>query len=115
MSPWLRRCALVFVLLSLPALAGSPREDRRSARIRNPHASPPPTARTEVTDGPEVEAPAATPVAVAAVDPGGVDLAGLVGMIAALAGTLVYARGRRFSTAQSAARGRPPAGPPDLG
>ena len=115
MSPWLRCCALSLVLLSLPALAGTPREDRRSARIRNPHSSPPPTTRDEATDGPEPEAAGPAPVAAAtAVDPGGVDLAGLVGMITALAATLVYARGRRFSTAQSAARPRPPAGPPDL-
>ncbi len=55
----------------------------------------------------------AAPLAAAAADAGGVDLAGFLGLLAALASTFVYARGRRFSTERSAAP--PPSGllPPD--
>ena len=114
MSPWLRRCALSLVLLSLPALAGTPRVDRRAARVRTPHPNTMVPARPEATEPSEVEAPVTAPVAASAVDPGGVDLAGLVGMITALAATALYARGRRFSLARSSSRPPPPAGPPDL-
>ena len=114
MSPWLRRCALSLVLLSLPALAGTPRVDRRAARIRNPHPDTMAPARPEATEPSDLEAPGTAPISASAVDPGGVDLAGLVGMITALAATAVYARGRRFSTARSPSRPPPPAGPPDL-
>jgi hypothetical protein len=88
--------------------------DRRAARIRNPHATTTVPARPEATEPSELEAPGPAPVAASAVDPGGVDLAGLIGMIAALAATAVYARGRRFSIARSSSRPPPPAGPPDL-
>jgi hypothetical protein len=111
MSLWLRRCALCVCLLSLPALAGPPREDRRSARIRNPHANP--ASRSEETEAPQVEPSEAAPLAAAAADPGGVDLAGLLGMVAALSATFVYARGRRLSPVRSPSQTSPVAGPPD--
>lgn len=87
MSPRLRRCALCLALLSLPAVAGPPREDRRAARVR------PSSARPER----EESGPASVDVvAASAVDASGVDLAGFLGMLAALTVTYVYARGRRL-------------------
>ena len=106
MSPRLRRCALSLVLVSLPAVAGPPRDDRRAAaRLRASSTRPEPAA--------EVLPAEAAPLAAAAVDPGGVDLAGLLGMLAALAVTFGYARGRRHSVVPTQVR--PPAGhfPPD--
>ena len=93
MFPRLRRCALCLLLFSLPAVAGPPRDERRTARVR------PSSPRPELT---EVQPSEAAPIAVAAVDSGGVDLAGFLGMLTALAVTFVYARGRRS--------GRPPSG-----
>ena len=107
MFPWFRRCALLLVLLPLPALAGPPREDRRAARIRNSSARPEPVA--------EVQPSEAAPIAAAAADAGGVDLAGFLGMVTALAATFVYARSQRFATARATSREPPGAGPPDLG
>jgi len=104
MSPRLRRFALCLVLVSLPALAGPPREDRRAARIRSSNTRTGPT---------EVQPSEATPIAVAAADAGGVDLAGFLGMLTALAGTFVYARSRRLSTVRSASRAPPGGGPLD--
>jgi len=111
MSPWLRRCALCLGLLSLPALAGPPREDRRAARIRNPH--PNPASRLDEAEAPQVEPSEAAPLAAAATDPGGIDLAGLLGMVAALSATFVYARGRRLSPIRSPSQLSPGAGPLD--
>ena len=111
MSPWLRRCALCLGLLSLPALAGPPREDRRAARIRNPH--PNPASRPDEAEAPQVEPSEAAPLAAAATDPGGIDLAGLLGMVAALSATFVYARGRRLSPIRSPSQPSPGAGPLD--
>ena len=90
----------------MPAEAAPPREDRRAARIRSSAARP-------VTDEPEVQPFEAAPLAAAAADAGGVDLAGLLGMLTALAATYVYARGHRQSPARS--RVRPPSAslPPD--
>jgi hypothetical protein len=99
MSPWLRRCALGLVLLSAPAVAGPPREDRRAARIRSASSRPEPAA--------EVQPSEAAPIAAAAADAGGIDLAGFLGMVVALAATFVYARGGRR---RAAARIRPPPG-----
>ncbi len=108
MSPWLRPFALcLVVLVSLPAVAGPPREDRRAARIRQQNPRPEPAAE-------ELSAEAA-PIAAAAADAGGVDLAGLLGMLTALAVTFGYARGRRPLVARQPARpppGYPPADPP---
>jgi hypothetical protein len=104
MCPWLRRCALCLVLLSLPALASPPREDRRAARIRNPNPRPEPA---------EVQPSEAAPIAAAAADAGGIDLAGFLGMLTALAATFVYARGRRLSTVRSSSRMPPVVGPLD--
>lgn len=104
MSPRLHRCALCFVLLSLPALAGPPREDRRAARIRSSPSRPEPV---------EVQPSEAAPIAAAASDAGRVDLAGFFGMVTALAATFVYARSRRLSMAQAPSRRPPSAGPPD--
>jgi len=98
MSPLLRRCALCLVLLALPAVAGPPREDRRAARIRSS------VARPEPVEGEPAEA---TPIVAAAADAGGVDLAGFLGMLTALAVTFVYARGRRLSSERSLARTSP--------
>jgi len=109
MSPWLRRCALGLCLLSVPALAAPPREDRRAARIRNPHANP----RPEDAEAAQVAPSEAAPLAAAATDPGGVDLAGLLGMVAALSATFVYARGRRLSPVQTRSQTSPGAGPLD--
>jgi len=106
MSPRLRRFALCLVLVSLPAVAGPPREDRRSAaRIR---AS---TPRAEPVA--EVQPAEAEPIAAAAADAGGVDLAGLLGMLTALAVTFGYARGRRPAVARSPMRPPPGLFPPD--
>lgn len=99
MFPRLPRSALCFVLLSLPALAGPPREDRRAARIRASNPRPDPA---------ELQPSEAAPLAAAAADAGGVDLAGFLGMITALGATFVYARGRRFSSARGPVR--PPSG-----
>ncbi|MGZ6028043.1 MAG: hypothetical protein ACXWK5_01385 [Myxococcaceae bacterium] len=104
MSPRLRRCALCLALLSLPAVAGPPREDRRAARVR------PSSARTDR----EEPAPAsAEVVAASAVDASGVDLAGFLGMLAALAVTYVYARGRRLPLDRDLERSSPRQPPPE--
>src|SRR5262249_55765675 len=100
-----------FVLLSLPVLAGPPRDDRRSARIRNPH--PNPATRPEPVEASELEPSEAAPLAAAATDPGGIDLAGLLGMVAALAATFVYARGRRSAPARAPSQVPPAAGSRD--
>ena len=104
MSPRFRRCALCLVLLSLPAVAAPPREDRRAARIRGANLRPEPV---------EVQPSEAAPIAVAAADASGVDLAGFLGMLTALAATFVYARGWRLSTGRSPARPPPGVGPPE--
>lgn len=105
MFPSLRHCALCLVLLSLPALAGPPREDRRAARIRSSSARPEPT---------EVQPSEAAPIAAAAADASGIDLAGFLGMLTALAATVVYARGHRFPTVRVASpQSSPGAGPPE--
>jgi hypothetical protein len=88
MSPRPVRLALLFALLALPAVAGPPREDRRAARIR------PSSVRSE---NPEVQPSEAIPIAATAADASGVDLAGLLGMLTALAATYVYARSQRLS------------------
>src|SRR5215468_1835451 len=106
MSARLRRFSLCLVLLSLPALAAPPREDRRAARIRSSNPRPEPT---------EVQPSEAAPIAAAATDAGGVDLAGFLGMITALGGTFVYARSRRLSTARSHSRASPGGVPQDPG
>src|SRR5262249_39520775 len=108
MFPSLRRCALCFVLLSLPALAGPPRDDRRAARIRNPH--PNPTTKSEPVEASELEPSAAAPLAAAAAARGGFDRAGLLGLVAALGATSVYARGGRFPPVRA-----PPQPPPAAG
>ena len=108
MSPRLRSFALcLVVLVSLPALAGPPREDRRAARIRQQSPRSEPAA--------EVLPEEAAPIAAAAADAGGVDLAGLLGMLTALAVTFGYARGRRPLVARQPARpppGHHPTDPP---
>jgi len=105
MSPGLRRCALFLVLLSVPALAAPAREDRRVARLR------PQAARPEVA---QVQPSEAIPIAAAAADGGGVDLAGLLGMLTALTGTYVYARGQRIGmAARSVVRPSGSSAPPD--
>ena len=107
MSPRLRRCALafVFVLLTLPVLASPPpREDRRAARTR--------TARPVLAAEPEpaeVQPAEAAPLAAAAADAGGIELAGLLGMLTAISASFIYARGRRLSGGV-AARSRPSPG-----
>lgn len=96
MSPWLRRCALSLALLSLPAGAGPPpREDRRVARLRG--SSPRPERE-------EAPVPAVEVVAVSTVDAGQVELAGLLGMMTALAVTYVFARRQRLSERSHASR-----------
>ena|SRR5262245_12296661 len=100
MSPRFRRFALCLVLVSLPAVAGPPREDRRAARIRSQTVRPEPEA--------EVLPAEAAPIVAAAADAGGVDLAGLLGMLTALAVTFGYARGRRPLVARQPSR--PPPG-----
>jgi len=91
----------------LPALAAPPREDLRRARIRT--AAP---ARS-VVDEPELQPSEAAPVAAAAADAGGVDLAGLLGMLTALAAAYVYARGQRVSLARQSVQPPAAALPPD--
>jgi len=104
MSPRFRRFALCLVLVSLPAVAGPPREDRRAAaRIRS--QSP----RSEA----EVLPSEAAPLAAAAADAGGVDLAGLLGLLTALAVTFGYARGRRPLVARQPSRPAPGLYPSD--
>ena len=104
MSPCLRRCALCLALLSLPAVAGTPREDRRAARVRpsnvRPEREEPGPASAEV-------------VAASAVDASGVDLAGFLGMLAALTVTYVYARGRRLPLDPELVRPSPRLPPPE--
>jgi hypothetical protein len=105
MSPRPVRLALLFALLSLPAVASPPREDRRAARIR------PSSARSE---SPEVQPSEAIPIAAAAADAGGVDLAGFLGMLTALAATYVYARSRRLDLLTRRSAPPPPVTlPPD--
>jgi|SRR5689334_23516062 len=107
MSPRFRRFALCLVLVSLPAVAGPPREDRRAARVRSQSPRPEPASEVLPTE--------AAPIAAAAADAGGVDLAGLLGLLTALAVTFGYARGRRPLVARQAARtppGRYPVVPP---
>jgi hypothetical protein len=89
MSPCFRLLALCLVLVSLRALSAPPRDEHRAAaaRIRTPNPRPEPP-RCSLRGA---------PIAAAAADAGGVDLAGLLGMIGALGATFVYARGRRFS------------------
>jgi hypothetical protein len=105
MSPRFRSLALCLVLVSLPAVAGPPREDRRAARIRSQASRPEPVA-----DVPPEEA---APLAAAATDAGGVDLAGLLGLLGALAVTFGYARGRRPLVARQPARPPPGIHPTD--
>ena len=81
-----RRWALPLLLLALPAAAAPHREAVRAARIRGPSAR---------TDTGEVAPSEAAPLAAAAAEAGGVDLAGLLGMLTALAVTWVYARAQR--------------------
>ncbi|MGZ6079482.1 MAG: hypothetical protein ACXWK4_01625 [Myxococcaceae bacterium] len=106
MSPRLRRCALCLALLSLPAVAGPPREDRRAARVR------PSSVRTE-REEPAPAPASAEVVAASAVDASGVDLAGFLGMLAALAVTYVYARGRRLPLERDLVRSSPRQPPPE--
>jgi hypothetical protein len=106
MSPCFRLLALSLVLVSLPALSAPPRDEHRAAaaRIRTPNPRPEPA---------EVQPSEAAPIAAAAADAGGVDLAGLLGMIGALGATFVYARGRRFSPRTVTTRRPPGFGPLD--
>ena len=106
MSHCLRLLALSLVILSLPVLAAPPRDEHRAAvaRIRAPNPRPDPG---------EVQPSEAGPLAAAAADAGGVDLAGLLGMIGALGATFVYARGRRFSPRPVTSRPPPGFGPLD--
>jgi len=106
MSPCFCRLALSLVLFSLPALSAPPRDEHRvaAARIRTPNPRPDPA---------EVQPSEAAPLAAAAADAGGVDLAGLLGMIAALGATFVYARGRRFAPGPVPVRPPPGLGPLD--
>ncbi len=55
----------------------------------------------------------AAPIAVAAADAGGIDLAGFLGMLTALSASFVYARGRRLAGAPSRSRPPPGLGPLD--
>ena len=106
MSPRSARLALLFVLLSLTAVAAPPRENRHSARIRSSPVVRPVAAEPE---GPAAET---APVAAAA-SLGGVDLAGLLGMLAALAASYVYARGQRIAVARHPMRPPPASVPSD--
>lgn len=112
MSPRLSRCAIALVLFSVPALAASapPREDRRAARIR---PARPVLAAEPAPEPAEVHPAEAAPIAAAAADAGGIELAGFLGMLTALSASFVYARGKRLSGAST--RLRPPQGlgPPD--
>ena len=56
----------------------------------------------------EVHPAEAAPIAAAAADAGGIELAGFLGMLTALSASFVYARGRRLSRAST--RLRPPPG-----
>ncbi len=105
MSPLLRCCALCLALLSsLTAVAGPPREDRRAARVR------PASVRPEREEpGPA----SADVVAATAADASGVDLAGFLGMLAALTVTYVYARGRRLPLDRELVRSSPSLPPPE--
>src|SRR5215470_10934486 len=111
MSPHLCRCAVALVLVSVPALAASapPREDRRAARIRPARPAPAVEPAPEPAEVPPAEA---APIAAAAADAGGIELAGFLGMLTALSASFVYARGKRLSGASS--RLRPPSGPGPL-
>jgi hypothetical protein len=106
MSPRPARLTLVLALLSVPAVAAPPREDRHDARIRSTPVRP-------VAADAELPPSEAAPIAAAAADAGGVDLAGLLGMLTALAATYAYARGQRPSVAHSPARHSPSSLPPD--
>ena len=97
MSPLLRRCALLLFLVSLPVMAAPRFEDRRAARIRS--SSP----RAEPVE--QVQPSEAAPLAAVAADAGGVDLAGVLGMLTALAATYVYARSQRSDPGVSRRRG----------
>jgi hypothetical protein len=109
MFPRLRRCALALVLFSVPALASAPpREDRRAARIRTARSTPAPEPEPA-----EVQPAEAAPIAVAAADAGGIELAGFLGMLTALSASFVYARGRRLSGASTRLRPPPGLGPLD--
>ena len=72
MSPCFRRFALSLVFLSPPVLAAPPRDEHRAAaaRIRTPNPRPDPA---------EVQPSEAAPLAAAAADAGGVDLARAAG------------------------------------
>jgi hypothetical protein len=108
MSPLVRRFALCLVLVSLPAVGGPPREDRRAAaRIR---ASSP---RAETVPPAELQPAEVAPIAAAAADASGVDIAGFLGMLGALAVTIGYARGRRPAPARAPVRPPPGLFPPD--
>jgi len=85
MPPWFRRLALCLVVAAASARAAPRHEDRRIARAR-----PPAAARAEPAEADAAQAPPIT-----AADVGGVDLAGLLGMLTAVAVTVLYARGRR--------------------
>ena len=104
MSPSFRCCAFVLVLLSVPAVAGPPREDRRAARLRAASVRPDPA---------EVQPSEAAPIAAAAADASGIDLAGFLGMLTALTATFVYARGWRLSAGRAPARPPSVIGPPE--
>lgn len=86
MSPRLRRCALCLVLFSLPALASPSRDDRHSARVRAPGLRP---------GSGEVPPSEARPIASAAASASKVELAGFLGLVAALALPFALARSRR--------------------
>jgi len=98
MPPSLLRCVLCLALLSLPALAGTVREDRPAARLRAQGPRP---------EGGEVQPSEALPIAAAAADAGGVDLAGFLGILTALAATYVYARGQRVPAGRGVAPSTP--------
>jgi hypothetical protein len=99
MCPRFRRLALCLVLLAVPASAVPRREDRRVGRVR-----PAPSAPVEPAEVPPSQPFEEVPMSTA--DVGGVDLAGLLGMLTAVAATLVYARGRRLSPGERTAERR---------